>query len=361
MSIWIDIENPPQVQYLLPFRAVCEDAGMATIVTARDYGSTSEMLRQAGVEAKVLGAGTTSSKVRKAITTLARARELRRFVAGQPRPQALLTASRPAAVAARALNIPSFIVLDYEFVNLRVYRMTGSTILHPAVIEARAFCDRGVRRDQLRSFQGLKEDLTFSALDLNRIDAIELPPGAPADAVCVVFRPPSETSHYYDRASTRLARAALAHLAEQGALVLFSPREQGQIAYLDGLSWQVEPVVLEHPVPFASLLKRADAVVCSGGTMLREAAYMGIPAYSIFGSQLGAVDRWLEQVGRESLLRYGVRFKAQVWPGDTLTVTATVEDITRDEHGPVLELSVRTVNQDGVEVVSGTAAARLSE
>jgi hypothetical protein len=36
--------------------------------------------------------------------------------------------------------------------------------------------------------------------------------------------------------------------------------------------------------------------------MLREAAYLGIPAYSIFRSQSGAVDRWLEQVGRAQLL-----------------------------------------------------------
>jgi hypothetical protein len=40
----------------------------------------------------------------------------------------------------------------------------------------------------------------------------------------------------------------------------------------------------------------------SGGTMLREAAYLGIPAYSIFRSEVGAVDRYLEATGRLHLL-----------------------------------------------------------
>jgi predicted glycosyltransferase len=37
--------------------------------------------------------------------------------------------------------------------------------------------------------------------------------------------------------------------------------------------------------------------------MLREAAYLGIPAYSIFQSRMGGVDLRLEQLGRAVLLR----------------------------------------------------------
>ena len=56
-------------------------------------------------------------------------------------------------------------------------------------------------------------------------------------------------------------------------------------------------------MPFVALLKSVDAVVCAGGTMLREAAYLGIPAYSIFQSRMGGVDLRLEQLGRAVLLR----------------------------------------------------------
>ncbi|HEX4658972.1 MAG TPA: MaoC/PaaZ C-terminal domain-containing protein [Streptosporangiaceae bacterium] len=64
-------------------------------------------------------------------------------------------------------------------------------------------------------------------------------------------------------------------------------------------------------------------------------------------------------VGTGSLVRFGVRFTAQVWPGDTLTVRATVAGIERTENGTVAEFSVSTVNADGLEVLSGYAHARL--
>jgi acyl dehydratase len=65
-------------------------------------------------------------------------------------------------------------------------------------------------------------------------------------------------------------------------------------------------------------------------------------------------------VGAESLLRFGVRFTAQVWPGDSLTVRASVARIEEDEGGPVAELSVSTANAEGAEVISGYAHVRLA-
>ncbi|HEX2943691.1 MAG TPA: MaoC/PaaZ C-terminal domain-containing protein [Rhodopila sp.] len=64
-------------------------------------------------------------------------------------------------------------------------------------------------------------------------------------------------------------------------------------------------------------------------------------------------------VGDGRLTKFGVRFTNQVWPGDTLTAKATVAAI-RDEGGQkVVDLTLSTVNQDGKEVVSGSATARL--
>ena len=75
---------------------------------------------------------------------------------------------------------------------------------------------------------------------------------------------------------------------------------------------------------------------------------------------MGATGRMLTNwVGDGRLSKYGVRFVAQVWPGDSLTARATVAAI-RDEDGQKLaDLTVVTVNQDGKEVVSGYACARL--
>jgi acyl dehydratase len=63
--------------------------------------------------------------------------------------------------------------------------------------------------------------------------------------------------------------------------------------------------------------------------------------------------------GDGRLLSYGARFEKQVWPGDTLTATATVEAIEDTEQGKVARFSVVTVNEAGERVLSGTASARL--
>ena len=63
-----------------------------------------------------------------------------------------------------------------------------------------------------------------------------------------------------------------------------------------------------------------------------------------------------DHFGDGKLTKYGVRFTAQVWPGDTLTVRTTVVSVADGEA----ELSVSTVNAEGREVVSGYAHGRLA-
>ena len=62
-------------------------------------------------------------------------------------------------------------------------------------------------------------------------------------------------------------------------------------------------------------------------------------------------------VGDGRLTRYGGRFTSQVWPGDTLTGTATVDEVREEDGRKIVDLTVRTVNQDGAEVFSGYATA----
>ena len=71
---------------------------------------------------------------------------------------------------------------------------------------------------------------------------------------------------------------------------------------------------------------------------------------------MGMTGRMLTNyVGDGRLNKYGVRFTNQVWPGDTLNSTATVESV---EDG-VVKLTVETTNQEGAKVLSGYAEARV--
>ncbi len=62
-------------------------------------------------------------------------------------------------------------------------------------------------------------------------------------------------------------------------------------------------------------------------------------------------------VGDGRLTKYGVRFTNQVWPGDTLNSTATVESVENN----IVRLALETKNQDGATVLSGYAEARVDD
>src|SRR5512146_2591133 len=77
----------------------------------------------------------------------------------------------------------------------------------------------------------------------------------------------------------------------------------------------------------------------------KVAGYPSVFAHGMLS--MGATGRVLtDWFGADHLKTYGVRFVNQVWPGDTLTATATVDAI-REENGEHLaDLTVTTVNQD---------------
>ncbi|HEX4978540.1 MAG TPA: MaoC/PaaZ C-terminal domain-containing protein [Acidimicrobiales bacterium] len=87
----------------------------------------------------------------------------------------------------------------------------------------------------------------------------------------------------------------------------------------------------------------------------KVAGYPSIFAHGML--TMGMTGRLLtDTVGDGMLTRFGGRFTSQVFPGDTLTATLTVEAV----DGDVAEMTVVTKNQDGVVVFQGSAAARVS-
>ncbi|MFI5054514.1 MAG: MaoC/PaaZ C-terminal domain-containing protein [Acidimicrobiia bacterium] len=87
----------------------------------------------------------------------------------------------------------------------------------------------------------------------------------------------------------------------------------------------------------------------------------GYPSIFAHGMlSMGATGRLLtDWFGVDRLVRFGVRFVNQVWPGDTLTATATVEAIREEDGRQLVDVAVTTTNQDGKPVVTGTATARV--
>jgi acyl dehydratase len=64
-------------------------------------------------------------------------------------------------------------------------------------------------------------------------------------------------------------------------------------------------------------------------------------------------------VGDGRLLRFGVRFLNQLWPGDTLIGTATVAAMRAEGARHEVDLQLEVKNQNGDPVVTGTATASV--
>lgn len=86
----------------------------------------------------------------------------------------------------------------------------------------------------------------------------------------------------------------------------------------------------------------------------KVAGYPSVFAHGML--TMGMTGKMLtDYVGDGRLTKYGVRFTSQVWPGDTLDSSATVTEVADG----IVKFTVSTKNQDGVEVLSGYAEARV--
>ena len=86
---------------------------------------------------------------------------------------------------------------------------------------------------------------------------------------------------------------------------------------------------------------------------------------SVFGHGMltaGLMARVLKDwFGPAALRRFQVRFSKQVWPGETLSCTATVTGLRDAEESRVglVDVECQVVNQDGEAKLTGTATAAV--
>src|SRR5580704_18624033 len=80
----------------------------------------------------------------------------------------------------------------------------------------------------------------------------------------------------------------------------------------------------------------------------QKAGYRAVFAHGML--TMGLTGKMLTNyVGDGQLVKFGVRFTNQVWPGDSLDATATVAAIREEAGQHFADLTISTTNQDGKE------------
>jgi len=296
-AIWIDFGNAPHVWVLSPIIEYLEKKGYPVVLTARDFSCTVGLCQRLGYDAQVVGrSGFGKGRVTKALRLLERALRLSAWMFGRRKGVglALSHGSRSQILAAHYLGIPLVSLDDYEFSDQTLVRFVDD-LLVPFPIPKETW---GRYADRVTHYPGLKEELYLCrfAPDDHELKNVGRP-----DQVKVLFRPEGRFAHYRSTQSEVLQDAILGYLSKRSnVLVVLLPRDVVQARELADLcaaraiSYWIPQRVLDGP----SLIWGMDAVISGCGTMTREAAVLGVPAYSFFAGQWGAVDRYLQTQGR---------------------------------------------------------------
>ena len=297
--VWIDLTNSPHVVFFRPILRRLDEAGVETIVTARDFAQTLGLLERFGIAHTVVGRHGGASLRGKGLGLVRRSTALLRFGRGRGFTQAVSHGSNDLAVAARLLRLHSTVLHDYEGaagmhrINFRL----ADKVMLPEVIPFESLAPLGLDRRRYRSYPGLKEQVALA--DFLPDEGVLQELGLDRARPIVVLRPPATMSLYHRGLENTVFDDVLARLLEGDAQVVLLPRTPVQADSFRGATGVTIPA---RPVDGPSLVWVADAVISAGGTMNREAAVLGVPTWTTFAGALGAVDRWLIEQGRMQVL-----------------------------------------------------------
>jgi acyl dehydratase len=174
-------------------------------------------------------------------------------------------------------------------------------------------------------FTELHDEATGALVQTARSVTVIVRSGAvPDDAAAAPAAPPP--------AATSVGTVDLPPVGATRELVVFDGLSRTQLVMYSGASGDYNPL-------------HTDEIFTT-----RVAGYPSVFAHGML--TMGASARVLTEWVDPQLLRsYRVQFRGQVWPGDTLTVAATVES----HHGGVAEVTLTTTTQDGRLVLTGNA------
>lgn len=301
-TVWIDLDNSPHVPFFAPIIEELEKAGYSILVTARDCFQVCDLADLLHVNYRRVGRHYGKHTIWKLAGLGWRAMQLIPAVLRRRPDLAISHGSRSQLVAANLLRIPSVTVADYEFAKIWM-GVRPTWVITPEIIPSdRVHC----APNRILKYPGIKEDVYVPRFkpDFSILAELGL---MPQSEIIVVIRPPATEAHYHRPETDVLFAAVLELLGNQPEVkMVLLPRNQNQGSDIRAkwgkLFASGQAMIPDHVTDGLNLIWHSDLVISGGGTMNREAAALGVPVYSIFRGEIGAVDRYLASTGRLILI-----------------------------------------------------------
>lgn len=290
--IWIDFENAPHVWVFKEIINKLRNENKEVLITARDFSSTINLCNYFGFhpiskEKKYF----TKSTIGKIYHTIKRGLYLAKLIkSNNTLPNlALSHGSRSQAFAAKLLGLKVISLDDFEN-SFQGFNYFVDYLLTPFPIEKNKW---GKHSKKVQHYPGLKEELylwnedNFNCNDFNFLNDSH---------INVLFRPEGRYTHYSSEKSLLVQNKLLDIFSiTPGIKIILIARDKEQENNLirEFSKRKIDYIIPEKILNGPALINNCDLLIGGGGTMNREAAVLGVPAYSFFGGKLGDVDRYL--------------------------------------------------------------------
>jgi predicted glycosyltransferase len=288
MRVWVDITDAASVVFFAPVVRRLEDAGHTVTLTARRFAGADLVLRRYGLGGVLTTQHRGGSLGTRAVGLVNRTAQLLGSASSGRFDVAAGSHASDFVLTAWTLAIPQMTFLDPDRLgrsNLVNVRLVDEVAV-PEAVPVAGITSLGATREKLFRYPGFKEE--YYLHDAQPDPAALGLLGVERRHVAGIVRPPAQKTRLGDEEPAAPDEAGLfdllAALAGRRNLTLVVvARDQGQRQRVLALGLR-SVVVPEGPVDGVGLLAAADFAVGMGGVMLREAAALGTPAYTLSSS-----------------------------------------------------------------------------
>ncbi|HEY2081256.1 MAG TPA: DUF354 domain-containing protein [Verrucomicrobiae bacterium] len=310
-KVWIDLDNTPHVPFFEPIMREFRARGYDVFCTARDAFQVCDLARQRGVVFQQVGRHSGKNRVRKALGLFYRAMQLLPLAFREKPVLAVSHGSRAQIIACKLLNIPTVLIEDYEHAAYPPSMRPRWEIVPECIGDEGLCCDR----ERARRYPGIKEHVYVR--DFRPDAGVVKDLGLKDEHLVITVRPPATEAHYHnDRGETLFFELMEFLLRDSRVRIVLLPRNGKQADWIRQRkpNWFAgeRVVVPRAAMDGLNVIFHSDLVVSGGGTMNREAAALGVPAYSILGGKVGAVDRALERSGQLTIVQSAKDFAEKI-------------------------------------------------